>query len=298
MISILIPTYNYNVFHLVENLYKQCENAGIAYEILVIDDASNEHNIINENSKINSFENCSFQVLEENIGRSKIRNLLAEKAKYGWLLFLDADTFPSNPEFISKYISAFTEESPVIFGGIRYPEKSSENFSLRHKYGVERESLSLSERIKNPYRSFITMGFAIKKEVFGKIKFNEKLSGYGYEDSVFGYELQKNKIPLQHIQNPVIHLNLETNADFIKKSQLALQNLLNFYKTGAIDDETVKILKTYLKLKRSNLLFGLRWFFNLSKNKMLKNLNSPEPSLLYFDLYRLGYLSTLKPKDV
>jgi len=36
------------------------------------------------------------------------------------------------------------------------------------------------------------MGFAIKKEVFEKIKFNEKLAGYGYEDSVFAFELQKN----------------------------------------------------------------------------------------------------------
>ncbi|AFL81522.1 glycosyl transferase [Aequorivita sublithincola DSM 14238] len=297
MISILIPTYNYNVFPLVENLHKQCENAEIAYEILVVDDASNHKNIIEENSKINSLIHCSFQVLEENIGRSKIRNLLAEKAKYGWLLFLDADTFPSNSEFISKYITALSKGSTVIFGGIGYPENTSKNFSLRYKYGTERESLPLSERLKIPYRSFITMGFAIKKEVFGKIKFNENLSGYGYEDSVFAYELQKNKTPLFHIDNPVIHLNLETNADFINKSQLALQNLLNFHETGAIDDETVKILKTYLKLKRSNLLFGVRWFFNLSKNKMLKNLNSSKPSLFYFDLYRLGYLSTLKPEN-
>ncbi|MDC8000163.1 glycosyltransferase family 2 protein [Aequorivita todarodis] len=297
MISILIPTYNYSVVSLVENLNKQCKSAAIAYEILVFDDASTENSLVEENSKINTFQNCRFQVLDENIGRSKIRNLLAEKAKYDWLLFLDADVYPSNAEFIADYLAAFSEGSSVVFGGIKYPENNVKNFSLRYKYGTERESLSLAERRKNPYRSFITMGFAIKREVFQNIKFNEKLAGYGYEDSVFGYGLQKNNVPLLHIDNPVVHLNLETNEVFIKKSKLALQNLMNFYKTGAIDSETVKILKTHSKLKKWNMLFAVRGFFKIFERPLLKNLHSPKPSLFLFDLYRLGYLSCLKPKD-
>lgn len=297
MISILIPTYNYSVFSLVENLSEQCEKANVVFEILVLDDASTDKKSLEENSKIDSLAHCSFQILDANIGRSKIRNFLAEKANFDWLLFLDADTFPSNPEFITKYTTAFFEESSVIFGGIEYPENNSENFSLRHKYGIERESLSLPERLKNPYRSFITMGFAIKKEVFKKVKFNEKLAGYGYEDSVFGHELQKNHISLLHIDNPVIHLNLETNEDFIKKSKLALQNLKNFYKDGVINGESVKILDTYLKLKKFKLPFLARWFFILSEKRLFKNLTSAKPSLFLFDLYRLGYLSSLKRKD-
>ena len=297
MISILIPTYNFNVFPLVQNLFQQCKKAEIHYEIMVLDDASTDKKTVEKNSRINKLANCSFQVLEENIGRSKIRNLLAEKANYDWLLFLDSDTFPSNSNFIQKYIDTLSNEISVIFGGISYPEKTSENFSLRHKYGSERESLPLTERLKNPYRSFITMGFAIKKEVFETIEFNENLAVYGYEDSVFGYELQEKNISLLHIDNPVIHLNLETNADFIKKSKLALRNLMDFYESGVIDGKTVKILKTYLKLKKINLLFGVRWFYRFSKNRLLKNLNSPKPSLFLFDLYRLGYLSSLKRKD-
>ncbi|HBC05261.1 MAG: glycosyl transferase [Aequorivita sp.] len=297
MISILIPTYNYNVFSLVENLQKQCEIANEVYEIVVLDDASTDKKSLEENSKINLLKQCSFQALERNIGRSKIRNLLAERANYDWLLFLDADTFPSNPEFIAKYLVTISNEASVIFGGIQYPKNNSKKFSLRHKYGSERESLPLAERLKSPYRSFITMGFAINKAVFEKIKFNEKLAGYGYEDSVFAYELQKNNIPLLHIDNPVIHLNLETNEAFIKKSELALQNLLNFHNTGDLDKETVKILKTYLKLKKRNLLFVMRIFFNAFKKPLLKNLNSTNPSLFLFDLYRLGYLSSLKTKD-
>lgn len=141
------------------------------------------------------------------------------------------------------------------------------------------------------------MGFAIKKEVFETIKFNESLAGYGYEDSVFAFELRKNNISILHIENPVIHLNLENNEAFIKKSELALQNLLRFYETGVIDANTVKILKTYVTLKSCNLLFGAQWFFTIYKNGLLKNLKSANPSLLFFDLYRLGYLSSIKTQN-
>jgi hypothetical protein len=72
---------------------------------------------------------------------------------------------------------------------------------------------------------------------------------------------------------------------------------LNFYESGAIDGNTVKILKTYLKLKNSRLLFAVSLLFRISEKKWRQNLNSPKPSLFLFDLYRLGYLSSLKPKD-
>lgn len=301
MISILIPTYNYNVLPLVENLYQQCKNSKIYFEIIVVDDASTDKILLAENSKINLLQDCKFKILEENVGRSKIRNLLAKKAKYEWLLFLDADTFPSTHEFINHYLNAFSKASSkassVIYGGVKYPINNSKKFSLRHHYGSVREALPLEKRLESPYRSFISMGFAIKKSVFEKIQFNENLSGYGYEDSVFASELQQNKIPILHIDSPVLHLNLETNEDFIKKSQLALQNLLGFYLNGEVDAESVKILKTYLKLKKLNLLFGLRLFFKLFERSLLKNLNSSNPSILLFDLYRLGYLSSLNRSD-
>lgn len=297
MISVLIPTYNYNVLPLATALHNQCEDVGIAFEIIALDDASTDETFQKDNDKINTLPYGRFEVMETNLGRSKIRNLLATKAKYGWLLFLDADTFPANPDFISKYVTAISEETAVIFGGISYPEKTAEHFSLRHKYGMQRESLPLEKRLKNLYRSFITMGFAIKKEVFEKIKFNEQLAGYGYEDSVFSHDLQKLDIPLKHIANPVVHLNLETNEQFLKKSELALQNLLNFYNQGAVDAETVKILNTYLKLKKWKLLIAVRGFFKISERPLLKNLRSPKPSLFLFDLYRLGYLSTLNGKN-
>ena len=40
MLSILIPTYNYNVFPLAQSIHKQCSDIDIDFEIIVLDDAS------------------------------------------------------------------------------------------------------------------------------------------------------------------------------------------------------------------------------------------------------------------
>ena len=81
MISILIPTYRWNSFPLVEKIHQQISKAEIPFEIIVIDDASNDDSVTQNKQSIN-LSNTSFQILPQNIGRSTIRNLLAEKAQF------------------------------------------------------------------------------------------------------------------------------------------------------------------------------------------------------------------------
>ncbi|PIV50102.1 MAG: glycosyl transferase, partial [Flavobacteriaceae bacterium CG02_land_8_20_14_3_00_34_13] len=45
MLSILIPTYNYDITSLVAVLYKQLEEVSYAYEIIVVDDASTKEEL-------------------------------------------------------------------------------------------------------------------------------------------------------------------------------------------------------------------------------------------------------------
>mgnify|MGYP000232582310 CR=1 FL=1 len=66
------------------------------FEILVLDDASTDKQCSSENKKINALDHCSYLENEKNIGRTATRNILAKKAKYDWLLFLDADVIPLN----------------------------------------------------------------------------------------------------------------------------------------------------------------------------------------------------------
>lgn len=292
MLSILIPTYNYNVISLVQELYDQAVLLNINFEIIVLDDGSTK--FVEENSKINSLDNCFFKVNSENFGRSKTRNLLAKNATYNWLLFLDADTFPKNNQFLANYFHHIDDNFDAINGGIVYQEESPEkNQLLRWKYGIEREALSAEKRNDNPYLSFLTLNFLIHKDVFKAVSFNEEIPNLRHEDTLFSYELKKKNIQINHIDNPIIHNGLDTSELFLKKSREAVENLYFLYKNELISSDYVKLLKVSERIKS----IGIKWFFKgiykVFQKPLEKNLLSKNPFIYLFDFYRLCYLSSL-----
>ena len=101
MISILIPTYDYDITKLVHELVKQCQSAQIVFEIICQDDDS-KSDLNLKNDTINSIASCHFYSNSENFGRSKNRNTLAQKSNYDWLLFLDCDMIHVSENFIQN----------------------------------------------------------------------------------------------------------------------------------------------------------------------------------------------------
>jgi len=197
MISLLIPSFNYNVYPLVSELHKQCLEYKIAFEILCQDDASNQ--IESENQKINSLENCNFSKNNSNLGRGKNINSLAEKAKFEWLLIMDCDTFPTENNYIRNYISEINKSEKVVFGGIKYQkEKPANDQLLRWFYGNARESLSVEKRNANPNGNALTSNILINKNLFLSNKFDESITKYGYEDLVFLSDLKKKEIEVKN----------------------------------------------------------------------------------------------------
>jgi glycosyltransferase involved in cell wall biosynthesis len=291
MLSILIPTYNYNVFPLAEKLAAQAEKLELVFEIIVFDDCSPQPPKENEN--INSLPNATYKILEKNIGRSAIRNLLAKTAIYETLIFLDADTMVISEDYISNYLKALEPTSQIIYGGIVYQsEMPPEDEILRWAYGKDREALPLDERLKNPHLSFLTLSFLIKKDVFNIIKFNEDIPNLRHEDTLFALDAKKNNIRVQHIDNAVIHLGLETSSVFLRKSNESVDALRLFVKDGLIHPEETKLSRFAEKMKRMHLSGCFRWMYRSFRKKMETNLLSEKPSLFVFDIYRLGYYLT------
>jgi len=292
MLSILIPTYNYNIYTLVSELHKQCMESNIDFDILGLDDASNSFKP--ENLKVNNLKNCRFEVIEKNMGRSAIRNLLAQKAQFDNLLFLDADTIPIHKDFIQKYINQINNSEKVVFGGIEYQkEKPANDQLLRWIYGKARESLSIEKRKTNPNGNALTSNLLIRKKVFLSNLFDESITKYGYEDLLFLSELKKKKIIVKHIDNPTYHLGLETSQQFLNKTKIALENLKLIAKTIPLDNSESKILRTYIFLKRFYLVSVISFLFRKTEHKITTNLLSQKPSLLLFDLYKLGYYCSI-----
>lgn len=295
MLSILIPIYNYNVYPLVLELHGQCLECKIDFEILCLDDGSNQ--IKSENQHVSAIENCRFEILEKNIGRSGIRNLLAKKAKFANLLFLDADTFPRNKDFIQNYIFQINNDEKVVFGGIEYQkENPADDQLLRWIYGKARESLSVEKRNTNPNGNALTSNILIKKNVFLSNKFDSSITKYGYEDLVFLSDLKKKGIVVKHIDNPTYHLGLETSKQFLDKTKTALENLKIITVTNSSASSESKLLKVSILLKRLHLVTFIAFLFKKNERKMEQNLLSKSPSLLLFDLYKLGYYCGIKTK--
>lgn len=293
MLSILIPVYNYNAFPLAVELKQQADGLGITYEILVQDDVS--HKYINENSKINSLEHCSFSVNTQNLGRGKNINLLAEKAKFEWLLIMDCDTIPTQDNFIQKYISEIKNEEKIVFGGIEYEKKKpAPNQLLRWFYGTAREAIPAEKRKTNPNGNALTSNLLIRKNVFISNKFDKSITKYGYEDLVFLYSLKRKGHIVKHISNASYHLGLETSKEFLNKTKTALENLKSISKNNDLEHSESKILKIHFFLKRVCLTSFVSFLFLKTEKQIEHNLLSEKPSLFLFDLYKLGYYCSIK----
>ena len=294
MLSILIPTYNYNVFPLVKEISEQCIYEKINFEIIVLDDASQNFHV--ENNEINSLSNCSYAVLNQNIGRSAIRNLLSTKASFENLLFLDADVRTRSDQFIKNYIRFLKNNSNygVVYGGIVYQEKKPDNNQLlRWIYGNKREALAAEKRNEKVYVSFLTLNFLIKKKVFKTVRFNENIPNLRYEDLLFSFDLMKKNIPLQHINNQVIHNGIETSEVFLQKTNDSLKGLKFLLSNNYLPANYAKISTIFDLLKQTKLLFVVNFIYKKRKNSFEKNLLGNKPSLFIYDIYRLGYFSQL-----
>ncbi len=292
MISILIPIYNYNVFPLVLELQKQCMECKIDFEILCQDDASNSSlNVLNE--KINELSNSSFVSLTQNLAHRENRNSLAEKAKYNYLLFIDGDSNCISNNYIRNYISNL-EGFDIVYGGRLHPEKCpSINQKLRWKYGRFIEDKKAKVREKTPYQSLLFNNTLIKKEIFDKVKFDKNIKKYGHDDTQLSFQLSKLKPRVNHIDNPIEHGDIETNANYLNKTKESLENLIVLCREEKIDTEFVKLIWLYTLLQKTKVDFIIRKLYSFFKNQIFKNLTGNNPSLFVFNVFKIGYLSNL-----
>lgn len=292
MLSILIPVYNYNVFSLVEELAEQCRFIGINFEILCQDDASNS--VLNkENEKINTLQNCSFVSLEKNIGLSSNRNLLASKAQYQNLLFIDGDSIVINPNYIQNYLDN-APDSDIVYGGRIHPKNTySDKQKLRWKYGRLVEDKTVSQRNAALYKTLMFNNTLIKKDCFKKIKFDSNLIKYGHEDTLFAYQVSQSDFKVKHIENAIKHGDIDENLTYIYKVKNSLENLLILDHKKQIDPDFVKILRIYHLLKRFKLRYLAGLFFKTFNTLILKQLNSKNPSLTLLNIYKLTYLCSI-----
>ena len=289
-LSILIPTYNDLCVTLVEALCKQAEQLGIVYEILVADDGSTDADVVKENSKISQWEHCQYLRQPKNIGRAAIRNYLTQTAQYEHLLFIDSDMSILRPDYLSKYVS--TEGADVIDGGVSIGgDADALKGNLRYHYEKTSEHEHTVEiRQQNPFHDFHTANFLIRRDLMLSHPFDERFRYYGYEDVLFGKQLQADHIAITHIDNPMGFCTFENNPEFVAKTEEGLRTLYQFREELR---GYSRILTFVEGIHIPLILWFIRLFHRLFGSLIRRNLCSSHPSLRFFRLYKLGYFLTL-----
>ncbi len=292
-LSILIPNYNNVCVELVAGLQKQAERLGIAYEILVGDDASTQSETIRQNQSINQLPHCRLIQKEENTGSAATRNFLGRQARYHWLLFLDCDIVVPGEDFLERYMT--DEHEGVINGGICITDAPPLRHCLRYIYEKAAEPEHTAEkRQTNRYQEFRSTNFMIERTVLEACPFDERFTRSGYEDVMFGKMLKQQGASVCHIDNPVMMTEFEPNPNYMDKIDRSLRTLHTFrnelrgYSRILTFADNIHIPAVLALMRLWHHIFGLA---------IRRNLCGQHPILRLFNVYRLGYFLCYQPKE-
>ena len=290
-LSICVPVYNWEVTRLVRELHEQASQINIPFEIVVADDCSTVFRQENKRAS-EELSSARYLLMEQNVGRARIRNILVEKATYDWLLFMDCDVEVCSESYVKDYWEQ-RRAAQLIVGGCTYrDEKPSREYLLRWTYGMAVEKRSAEERNKSPFQSFVPFNFMIERDLLRQIPFDERFSQYGHEDTLLGWQMQEHGVTIKHIDNPLIHLGVDKTEIFLRKTRQAVDNLRMVYNDAQTPQgllESIHLLKFYGRMKQRHLVGVVRCLTSFSETPVLYNLRSGHPSVRLFQWYKLGY---------
>jgi glycosyltransferase involved in cell wall biosynthesis len=293
MLAVCIPVYNQKVERLVSDLIVQSQSFQEEVSIVIIDDASSEEF---QDQYKNLRGSATIIQLDINIGRSKIRNAFLKHTSAEYLLFLDCDAEIIRSDFLSKYVDFIRSNRPkLLFGASMYQKETPRiYYRLRWRYGSIKESKSFEDRVNNEIFTLKTNNFLVDRKILATYPFNELIQGYGHEDTLFGFELEQNGILINHIDNPVLNAHLDSNTQFLNKTEEGLKNLLHVWQLVEENErllERLKVLKTYLRYEH-NLFLGIT--LRVFRRPLRFLLEIGFANLTLFNIYKLAYLFMLR----
>lgn len=292
-LSVLIPVYNAVCTDLVRKLLQQARTIeGLRFEIVVADDGSVSEEAKQANRVMNQWVGCRLIERAQNVGRAAIRNFLAQTARGAYLLYLDSDVRVVSDQFLLRYVQC--DGADVVQGGyvLQPDDVQAVRGNLRYRYELACcEANKAHRRAQNPYQSFKTSNFMIRRSLLLQCMFDERIRRYGYEDILFGKQLMRQQARVVHIHNVVALYKFDTNAAFLQKTEDALHNLF------MLKDEMAGFTKIQAmadRLHRLHLDVLLLAFYALLRPLLRRNLLGKHPNVKCYNVYRLGYYIGLR----
>ena len=216
MLSVLVPFYRDNPLGTLTAIAAQC---GPEVEVLAWDDGTGSPELTAELARAVPALPADVRIWTgaANAGRSAARNALFARARGAWVLFLDADMRPGDAMFVARYLDAIgTGAADVLFGGFRVEASGSAETRLHRALSQRSDCLDAAERAALGAKLVASSNLAVRADVLRAEPFDDGFTGWGWEDSEWAARVAA-RYRLEHLDNPAVHLGLETDSSLLSR---------------------------------------------------------------------------------
>ena len=115
---------------------------------------------------------------------------------------------------------------------------------------------------------------------------DEQFRHYGYEDILWGKQLQRKGIEITHIDNPVSFDDFEDNTHFMRKTEESLRTLKLFsHELQGFSS----LLDKYNLIRRLHIGKMVNFIYKTASKPLLRHLEGNNPRVFVFNIYKLLY---------
>ena len=267
LVSVAVPFYKVDVCSLAEALIQQSQTLAASVELLFADDASHDMEHTNRLKALLARASlpCRLFSLERNVGRATIRNILHGRSRGGYTLFLDSDMYPDTGSFLARYVElAAAQAGDVIVGGCSYKQVGAvpRTQKLYFYHSNRTQCVDVERRRREPLRYVFTNNLMLKRGILEEIGFDQGYTGWGYEDTDWGFRAAEHNARVVHIDNTATHLGLIDDNRLIEKYKESVANFLRLARKFPLQSEAMPMFRMALRLSRLPLPFRTLSYFS------------------------------------
>lgn len=286
-IDICIPVYKTDPTPLILQLAEQ--NGADRAALCIYDDGSGDPGLIGKIKEALARFPGRITLIEgfENRGRSVARNELLSTAQSEWLLMLDCDMRLPDAGFLDAYRAAARDlRTPccIVGGFVIDPQSVTSDTRLHALQAMMSECLPARVRSTDPGRYVFTSNIFMHRSVAETVRFDEGYAGWGWEDVDWGLRIVS-RFPVHHIDNPAVHVGLDTTPSILRKYMESVQNFLRMLESHP---EAVARMPIYRWANQFSRLPGCGLLVYLSRNCASAAVVPPRVRLLALKVYRAG----------
>jgi hypothetical protein len=198
-------------------------------EIVLVDDGTGDSELdAKVRAAVDAWPGPAIAVrFHNNRGRSSARNRGILAARGTYLLFIDADMLPGDSLYLSRYFDMIDKSAAaIIFGGfttigVKVDHDTKLNYSLALKNDCKPASV---RAVRGPL-SVASNNLLVRRDVFDVEPFDNEFIGWGWEDTEWAMRAVYAGYGLTHIDNPAIHVGLDSSKSMLRKYKEAGPNL-------------------------------------------------------------------------